>query len=115
MYSERRIDPRLKDNLPLSIKASGCDIVTQTKDISCSGAYCSIDKFIKPMTRLDIKMQLPLNLRDRNRALKIHCQGTVVRVEAANPGGFNIAIFFNRIKDGDKRRIAEYVNQHIKI
>ena len=55
---ERRRHPRVREQLPLKIREADFEIVTQTKDISCSGAYCEIDRPIRTMERVKVTLML---------------------------------------------------------
>ncbi len=109
--SERRRHPRVKKELALKVATDGYDFSTQTKDLSCIGAYCYVDKFIPPMTKLSVKLMLPAETVENNSTQKVQCKGVVVRTDACPPGGFNIAIFFNQISVRSKDKISQYVNR----
>ena len=111
--SERRRYPRIKKEVPLKIKSEGYDFVTQTKDISCIGAYCHVDKYIPPMTKLSVMLLLPVEPKIKNSAEKVQCKGVVVRTDPNSPEGFNIAIFFNEISERNKNKILQYVNRSL--
>ena len=110
---ERRRYPRIKKELPLKIRGQGYDFVTQTKDLSCIGAYCYVNKYIPPMTKLSVMMLLPSESEEKNAALKVQCKGVVVRTDPNPPTGFNIAIFFNDISQRNKDKISQYVNHFL--
>jgi len=103
---ERRQYPRVETKLPLNIAADGYDFTTTTHNISCVGAYCHINKYIPPFTRLAIKMSL-------NKAGSVECNGVVVRTDDEKNGGFNIAIFFNSIKEAQKQKITQYLKSYL--
>ena len=92
---ERRTHPRLDQNIPLKIFHEDGDIVTQTANISRSGAYCQVSKYIAPMTKLKINFLLPVKKNGKITSKKISCQGAVVRIEQIpGAGEYNLAIFF---------------------
>lgn len=108
--SERRLYPRITHEVPLNVAANGYQFSTATENISCVGAYCRINKYIPPFTRVMVKLSLPM----RSEAAKkydFECKGVVVRTEDVNTGGFNIAIFFNQIKETQRKKISEYLSQ----
>lgn len=100
---ERRLHPRLSHELPVYIAANGYDFTTTTQNISCTGAYCRINKYVPPFTKIAIKMSLPSS--------EVECKGVIVRTDDEAKGGFNIAIFFNEIKENQKKKISQYINQ----
>ncbi|MCA9400345.1 MAG: PilZ domain-containing protein [Candidatus Omnitrophica bacterium] len=112
---ERRRDPRLENNIPLKIKLDGGDVVTETVNISRSGAYCRVTEYIEPMTKLDIHLLLPVRKNGKDVTKKVACQGVVVRVEPVDQTtNFNIAVFFNDITQRDSETIADYIGSHLE-
>ncbi len=105
---DKRLHPRIDQQLPLNVSANGYDFVTQTKNISCIGAYCNIDKYVPPFTRVMVKIQLPG--RSHNQT-DVEAKGVIVRTEDDATGGYNIAIFFNGIKDSPRQKITQYISQ----
>lgn len=111
--TERRQHPRIEERLPLKVAANGYDFVTSTLNVSCVGAYCHIDKYIPPFTKVMVKLSLPMAMAalNGNKNANIECKGVVVRSEDENKGGFNIAIFFNDIGDNQRQKISQYISQ----
>lgn len=107
--SERRLHPRIKRKLPIKVAANGYDFATSTENLSCVGAYCHIKKYIPPFTKVMVKLTLPL----KDKSCTVQCHGVLVRTEDEEKGGFNIAIFFNEIKENQKKIISRYVNQFL--
>ncbi len=110
---ERRRYPRIDTELPLSVAANGYGFSTLTQNVSCVGAYCRIDKYVPPFTKVAIKMVLPVNNSLKQENFNVECSGVVVRSEDASDGGFNIAIFFNRINDSQRKKISQYLKQFL--
>lgn len=113
---ERRKDPRLENNIPVKITQEDGDIVTETANISRSGAYCRVSKYIETMTKLKIHLLLPIRKNGKNVTKKISCEGVVVRTEPI-PGKdrYNIAIFFSDISKRDSETIADYVSSFLEL
>ena len=112
---ERRRDPRLENSIPLKIFQNGVDICSNTVNISRSGAYCTVEQFIEPMTKMKISMMVPVRQGGKFVSKKISCEGVVVRAEACEGGQLhNIAIFFNDIAKKDADAIADYVNSYLE-
>ena len=106
---ERRKGQRAAAHIPVRIAQEDGDIVTETLNISRSGAYCRVNKRIELMTKLQIQILLP-SRKNQKRSKTIHCHGVVVRVEpAAENGRFDVAIFFNEIAQRDAESINDYV------
>ena len=113
--SERRKDPRADNNIPLKISSEDFDIVTESKNLSCSGAYCLVDKPLEPMTKLKIQLLLPMKQKNKTIVKKISCCGVVVRSQPQEgEKNFSTAIYFNDIKDKDKKVLSQYVDVVLK-
>lgn len=110
---ERRLYPRIDQKVPLKIVTNGYDLATTTQNISCIGAYCHVEKYIPPFTTIAVKMTLPVANGIDQKNYDIQCRGVVVRTEDEANGGFNIAVFFNRINDPQRQRIVQYITQFL--
>ncbi|MCX5697184.1 MAG: PilZ domain-containing protein [Candidatus Omnitrophica bacterium] len=113
LKSERRIHPRIDHTLPIKLAVNGYDFSTTTQNISCLGAYCRVEKYVPPFTRLAVRMSLPVVEADSARKLDIECKGVIVRSEDAPDGGFNIAVFFNQINNSQRQKISQYISQFL--
>ena len=108
---ERRQFPRLSKNVPIKLCGDDYDVVTETKNLSCIGAYCQVDKYFEPMTKLDIHLLLPLKKKEKIVTKKVSCRGVVVRVESQPAGeNFKIAIFFNEIQKKDSKILSGFID-----
>ena len=110
---ERRRSPRIRRQVPLKIRHEDYDLVGQTHDISCIGAYCTINKYIPPFSLISVILLLPLKINKGSNFCNVRCRGVVVRTEVNpyNNKQYNIAIFFNRISKSDKAKLLHYVQQ----
>lgn len=111
---ERRKSRRLESNIPVKISQDGGDFVTETQNISRSGAYCRANQYIAPMTRLKVHLLLSIPRNGKIVTKKISCEGVVVRSDPADDQGCHIAIFFSDIKQRDAECITDYVNTCLK-
>ncbi len=111
MIHERRKHPRIEKNIPVKISGEEFDIVTETRNLSCAGAYCQVNRYLEPMSKLKIHLLLPFRKAKKVVTKKVTCQGVVVRIEhQSGVESFNVAIYFNEIRARDAKTIAEYVN-----
>jgi len=110
---ERRVHPRINKELPFKVAANGYDFSTATKNLSCAGAYCKITKYIPPFTKVMVRLNLPVKNSNGDKNYTVNCEGVIVRTEDESKGGFNIAIFFNAIRDEQRKKISKYINQFI--
>lgn len=115
--SERRRAPRVAKRLPLRLGQANSRLVTRTENISASGAYCRVARYVEPMTKLKIRLELPGAGRGTSQV--ISGKGVVVRIEPPHhsPGqrSYKIAIFFNNLSDRYRGLLAAYVEQHLTI
>ncbi|MFH1259295.1 MAG: PilZ domain-containing protein [Elusimicrobiota bacterium] len=111
-HPERRSSPRIERGLPLKISCGEFDLVTETKNISAVGAYCIVDRYLAPMTKLAILLLLPFSNGDKVINKKVNCEGIVVRVDEPREGDdkYRIAIYFNEINPRDKKTLTEFLS-----
>ena len=111
LHQEKRRHPRLEKKIPVKISSDHGDILTETKNLSCSGAFCSMSQRLEPMTKLRIHLLLPWRKNDKIISKKVTCQGVVVRVAIVpgQPDCFDTAIFFSDIAPKDVRTISEFI------
>lgn len=111
---DRRLAPRVEHRLPVRLTHEDGALSAITRDLSASGASCSLRRFIPLMTKLQIQLDLP----GRARPTRIACQGVVVRVEPPRPmprsSRYHLAIFFNDMAGVDRTRLARYVHEHLR-
>ncbi len=113
---EKRKDQRIEKNVPIKICQEEGDVVTETANISRSGAYCQVNKYIEPMTKMKVHLLLPIRKNGKNAAKKITCEGVIVRSEPASKDQcYNIAIFFSNISQRNLEAISDYVNVYLGI
>ena len=111
---EKRRHLRLELKIPVKMSSDHGDILTETKNLSCSGAFCRVSQRLDPMTKIKVHLLLPLRKNDKIRPKKITCQGVVVRVQAvAGEEYYDTAIFFSDIAPKDSRSINEFVESMI--
>ena len=117
---DRRKSSRIRKNIPLKIKEASFDSVSETKNLSSSGLYCKIDKYVAPLTKVDMILLIPQSVgkpSEKEQCKKVECVGTVVRTELVNDriegDYYNVAIFFSDIKKSDKTCIEKFIKQHL--
>ena len=112
--SERRGSPRIEMQVPMNLAVDGEMLITRTKNLSASGAYCTLRRFLEPMTKLQVQLELP----GRPRPTKVVCYGVVVRIEPPRPlpkrSSYHIAIFFHDIAARTRSIIAQYVRERMQ-
>ncbi len=110
---ERRAAPRVSERIQFAITQDGSLIEAETNNLSISGAYCTTNRFIPPMTKLQVQFELP----DGSKRTTVHCSGVVVRMEpiVSSPerGSYHIAIFFSDISEQGRNTIAQFVRARL--
>jgi len=110
---DRRKDIRAKKHIPLKLVDTAFDVITETADISSSGAYCRVTRNLLPMSKIDVVLLVP-GKGSESPTKKIRCKGVVVRSEPAiikdtDKAHYNIAIFFTDISKKDRKIAEDYV------
>ncbi|MDE1920975.1 MAG: PilZ domain-containing protein [Candidatus Omnitrophica bacterium] len=112
---EKRRHPRLESKIPIKISDGHGDILTETRNLSCSGAFCRVDQRLEVMSRLKIHLLLPFRKNDKVVTRKVTCQGVIVRVQASHDGDYyDTAIFFSDIAPKDSRAIGEFIESMVE-
>ncbi len=112
---DRRRDPRLSNNIPIRISRDEGDMVTETGNISRSGLYCKVDRYIEPMTKLKLNLLLPIRKNGKDVSRQVVAEGVVVRAEQiGDTESHYVAIFFNDISQRDAESIADYVSSYME-
>ncbi|PIQ90970.1 MAG: hypothetical protein COV71_01665 [Candidatus Omnitrophica bacterium CG11_big_fil_rev_8_21_14_0_20_41_12] len=109
---ERRLHPRLDHELPIGLAVDGYDFSTSTRNISCVGAYCHLNKYMPPFTKISVKLSLPGKGKSDKNTI-VECKGVVVRSEDEAHGGFNLAIFFNGMRNDQRKKITQYISRFL--
>ena len=112
---EKRRHLRVEHSIPVKISSDHGDILTETKNLSCSGAYCRVSQRLEPMTKLKVHLLLPLRKNDKVSTKKITCQAVVVRSQVVEGQEYyDTAIFFSDIAPKDSRTINEFVENVVE-
>ena len=117
---ERRRDLRADVDLALRIKKDRGVIEAHTKNLSSSGAYFTLDKFVPLNSTLDVTLLVPEAPRKgRVAPKKVRCQGIVVRNqpedESAGHPQYGIALFFTDLSKADRTRLTNLVHEKLHV
>ena len=111
--AERRRAPRSAETLPLAVTEGDTPVNAKMQNLSAAGAYCALERFIPPMTKLDLKFDLPGGARPT----KVQCTAVVVRVEPSVTDGdvmrYNTALFFTDLAERDRKAISQFVQRRL--
>ncbi len=110
-FEERRKFPRLSGNIPVKICGDEFDTVTETQNVSRAGAFCRVEDYIEPMTKLKVQLLLSVRKGKKLQTKKVACDGVVVRSEPVGKDqkGYYVAIFFNDINEKDADAISDFI------
>lgn len=115
---ERRAHPRVQADLAAQIVTHARrdrPVVVRGKNISCSGLYCHINRYIAPFQKLHLSMIIPLIERGGVHNEVIQLDAVTVRVEPEDEDpdvlDYHIAVFFENISEKDRQVIDRYVKQ----
>ena len=114
---ERRKCPRVEKILPIKLSVSEFDILTETNNISVSGAYFSLEKPLELMTKLNVVLLIPIRKNKTKVIEKISCTGIVVRCEIADidaKRSYRAAMYFSNLKERDKKILHLYIHSLLK-
>lgn len=103
----------MSERLQFKLKTEDFDVLTETINLSPLGVYCQVNKHIPLMTSLKMVLALPHDDEEKESDYYVETNGVVVRVEevlseADVSSVYNIAIYFNEIKESDKEKLANY-------
>ncbi|MCG2711337.1 MAG: PilZ domain-containing protein [Candidatus Omnitrophica bacterium] len=112
---ERRVNRRFDVQLPLKLSSDGIKLETTTKNISCAGVYCRVNCFLPVMTKLELKMSIPIIEDNKKIEKKITTNAVIVRIDPEQelPGcdSYDIGLFFMNIKEEHCNLISRYIQQ----
>ena len=112
---ENRTHTRQRAKIPVSLKGTVQDnIQAQTLNMSEGGAYCTINYFISPMTKMMVTLILPLHKRNGDVYDEtIKCEAVVVHInpekESKKTKNYEVGLWFSDLKNSDKKTIKLYL------
>jgi hypothetical protein len=114
----QRVDAKLKLAVKLPLSDGSAEAASlETVNISSSGVYFKSGRYIEPMTKLDMALELSVPPKDSSQKAgmaTVKCQGIVVRVtpEDGEPedGEWEIAVFFTYIESSGVKALEKHIN-----
>lgn len=118
--AERRRVPRADVDLPLKIRKDRSVIAAHATNISATGAYCTLDKFVPLNAKLDLTLSIPEKPGRVGMAeKKVRCRGIVVRNQPAGDDvvhpHYGIALFFTDLAKVDRQRLSSFVRGQLPV
>ncbi|MBU2063506.1 MAG: PilZ domain-containing protein [Candidatus Omnitrophica bacterium] len=112
---EKRRERRVSLQVPIKIGSSNFQIISSTKNISRSGLYCQVNRFVPVMSKLAVTLFVPLIVKREQVEQKIDCSAVVVRIvpeeQKESVESYHLGLFFSEIKDKDRDCISQYIKQ----
>lgn len=112
---EKRVNQRYDVTLPLNIGDGKELIKSTTKNISCSGLYCQVNKYIPVMTKIQIAMDLWVIENGKKAKKSLVTNAVVVRIEPEEEqpdiNKYYIGLFFLGLIKEHRDLIALYIEQ----
>ncbi|MBU1087884.1 MAG: PilZ domain-containing protein [Candidatus Omnitrophica bacterium] len=112
--SDSRKHPRFIVVLPLQISTEEFTINTTSRNVSCSGVFCYVDRFIPIDTDVNVSMRV-FDLSDGQKVQRtVKCKAKVVRIETAENKEnetCRVGISFGVIEGDDLEVLKKYIQK----
>ncbi|MDR4510015.1 MAG: PilZ domain-containing protein [Candidatus Brocadiaceae bacterium] len=110
---EKRKHRRINASILFKMKTKQLSLISETINVSCTGMFCQLDRYIPLHTEVEITLSLPSKNKHKNFEY-ISCHGKVVRVqlvlsEKNNKTLFNNGIFLHEIKMFEREILDAYI------
>ena len=113
---ERRTHPRISTQLDMQATPEDGGVVARlvARNLSLGGLYCTSNTDFPEMTRLEVRLMLPLN-RTSGAPQALDIEAVVVRREMLDDSAhdeprYKLGLFFTNLDDDSKQRIAQYLD-----
>ena len=110
IHEERRRAPRITARVPISVTDETTPYAAEAENLSASGVYCTIARFVSPMTKLELRFELP-------DGHAVRCTGVVVRsqpsINSEDRAVYQLAILFTELSGDDRSAINRFVQQRL--
>jgi len=104
-----RVDASLNLKLHIDVGEDGSAEALETLNISSSGVYFRCPRFVEPMTKLGLSLDVPT----AEGPAPVECEGIVARVNPDVPGEdvdeYEVAVFFTTIDADSLHNLERYV------
>jgi len=113
----RRVDARLSVQVALPGADGASSLATlETINISTSGLYFRSERFLEPLTKLalELELEVPVDGDAPTKTRLFPCEGMVVRstpeVEDPACADYEIAVFFTHVDDDSTAALEEHIS-----
>jgi len=114
---EKRQSPRVEKLLPIKLSISDFDVLTETTNISTSGAYFPVSRPLELMTKLNVILLIPIKKNKSKTIEKVNCTGIIVRCEIFEENikhPYRAAMYFSDLTDRDRKVLRSYISPFLK-
>ncbi|MFH1061417.1 MAG: PilZ domain-containing protein [Candidatus Omnitrophota bacterium] len=112
--ADNRKHPRFILVLPLQISTEDFTLNTTSKNISCAGVFCYIDRFIPINTSVNVSMKLYYLVDGQKVQRTVKCNAKVVRIDSSEnreSGTCRVGIAFDQIAGEDREILIKYIQK----
>jgi len=115
---ERRRHRRVQLRLNASLEPKTTDPPVSTPsvavlDLSLGGAYCEVDHFMAPLTKVLLTVDIPASDAETGSTESAICRGVVVRMEPESGGAerYRMGILFTEISRPDREKLQRFLSR----
>ncbi|OED34561.1 hypothetical protein AB834_06520 [PVC group bacterium (ex Bugula neritina AB1)] len=112
---DKRLYPRVRGDLEwlfvVQVTLNDVSVITETKNISCSGIKCCVDDFFLENTCVELVLLLPLTVKGLIFE-KVKCRARTVRCFSFLQEGkdvYDVGFEFIDLAEEDQKKIEQYV------
>ncbi len=114
---ERRVHERHATTVTLQGTPDEGGVVARmvASNVSMGGLYCTSSTDFAEMTRLAVRLMLPMNGSPDSETAPVDMEAVVVRRQEVSSRGrqrFQLALFFTNIDDLARQRLKQYLEKH---
>jgi hypothetical protein len=112
--NDNRRHPRFILVLPIQISTKDFTVNTTSRNISCSGLLCEIDRFIPLNTDIEVSMKLAYQEGEKKINKTVKCKARIARIEKQRSDedeSCQVGIAFEDIQEEDKYILKEYIHK----
>ncbi|MCK4538441.1 MAG: PilZ domain-containing protein [Candidatus Krumholzibacteria bacterium] len=113
---ERRKSPRVDVELPIILEGADGEVRGKTLNISASGIYFELSKYIEPMTKLRMGLAIPLATENGKEGI-VQFDGIVVRTEPETESEetkvYKMAVFFTKVPDSSMGILSKFISTNL--
>ena len=113
---ERRKAPRVDIELPITLEGASGEVRGKTLNISASGIYFELSRYIEPMTKMRMGLAIPLGAADGKEGI-VQFDGIVVRTEPEAESdeveAYRMAVFFTDVPESSMEILSRFISANL--